>query len=297
MFFSKTPGTLVKHLPAATLKALATTGASDKLQQYSLLTSQIHAFDNRFETFETGPVLLSYDDPKTSQKVEVIVENDSLNGDDDNLELSFRSYKDKETQHTPFLPRLIFSMKMEGGVWKLNEIDLNVRLPLTDPDLLKSMTDAMNAKPRATARPDITSPVFQSQPPARSNNLSSTLGTDASVLSAMRTIIAAENTYRSTYRGVGYTCTMSDLDGFGGGEPNEHQAMLIPSSLASGRRFGFVFSLSGCNASPAASFVLTAAPANNYSGRKAFCADQSGAIRSSDDGNPASCLSKGTPVQ
>jgi hypothetical protein len=113
----------------------------------------------------------------------------------------------------------------------------------------------------------------------------------------MRTIIAAENTYRSTYRGVGYTCTMSDLDGFGGGEPNEHQAMLIPSSLASGRRFGFVFSLSGCNASPAASFVLTAAPANNYSGRKAFCADQSGAIRSSDDGNPASCLSKGTPVQ
>jgi len=96
---------------------------------------------------------------------------------------------------------------------------------------------------------------------------------------------------------VGYTCTLSSLDGFGGGEPNEHQAMLINSGLASGKRYGFVFMLSGCTGGAVRAFQLTAAPNGNYLGRKAFCADQSGVIRSSDDGNPATCLDSGTPVQ
>jgi hypothetical protein len=57
----------------------------------------------------------------------------------------------------------------------------------------------------------------------------------------MRTVLRAEITYASSYPTVGYTCTLSSLDGFGGGEPNGHQAMLINSGLASGKRHGFVF--------------------------------------------------------
>jgi hypothetical protein len=91
-----------------------------------------------------------------------------------------------------------------------------------------------------------------------------------------------------------FTCTLSNLDG--GGEPNEHQAMLINSSLASGRRYGFVFKLSECSGAPATTFQLTAAPNQNVYGRKAFCADQSGVIRSSEDGNPATCFASGTPI-
>ena len=112
----------------------------------------------------------------------------------------------------------------------------------------------------------------------------------------MRTILTAENTYKNTYGLTGYTCTLSDLDGFGGGEPNEHQAMLISSSLASGKRLGYVFSLSGCSGSPASVFRLSAVPGNSF-GRSAYCSDQSGAIRSSTDGNPATCLASGAPVQ
>jgi type IV pilus assembly protein PilA len=117
------------------------------------------------------------------------------------------------------------------------------------------------------------------------------------VLAAMRTILTAEITYASTYPAVGFTCTLSSLDGFGGGEPNEHQAMLINSGLASGKRYGFVFTLSGCGGAPASRFQLTAVPSGNTYGRKAYCADQSGAIRSSSDGNPATCLASGTTVQ
>jgi hypothetical protein len=87
------------------------------------------------------------------------------------------------------------------------------------------------------------------------------------------------------------------LDGFGGGEPNEHQAMLMNSGLASGKRYGFVFKISDCSGTPATGFHLTAAPNGNTLGQRAFCADQSGPIRSSNDGIPATCLASGTPLK
>jgi len=98
-------------------------------------------------------------------------------------------------------------------------------------------------------------------------------------MAAMHTILTAETTYAVTYPKAGYACTLSDLDGFGGGEPNERQAMLINSGLASGKRYGFVFSLSGCSGAPATNFHLSVVPNSNTFGRKSFCADQSGTIR------------------
>jgi hypothetical protein len=288
MFSIKGSGTFVKHLPAATLSALAKSGAMQTLQQYSVLAGQLHRSgnQNQTETFETGPVLLATDDPKTGQKVEVVVEKDSLQGDDDKIELSFRTYKDNQLQRTPFMPRITFDMKMESGVWTLNEILFSMRLPLADPDFLKSVTD--NMKPRTAA----TTPIqLQSQPSTI------TFGNDPSILTAMRTILSAENTYHNTYPAVGYTCTLSDLDGFGGGEPNEHQAMLIASGLASGKKYDYIFTLSGCAGTPANSLHLAGAPAGNSVGRRAFCADQSGAIRYSSDGNSNTCFATGTPVQ
>jgi len=289
MFFSKTPGTIMKHLPAVTLAALEKSGAMASLEQYSLLASQLQTQGQNYQTYETGPVLLAGADPKTGQKIEITVEKDAARGDQDDIELSFRTYKDGEPQRTPFLPRMTFSMKQEAQVWKLNEISVTVRLPLADPDLLKAFTDSVQ-KSRAASTTNVSftphsdSPV----PPA---------GTDAQVLAAMRTILTAEVTYGVTYPNAGFTCTLSDLDGFGGGEPNEHQAMLINSGLASGRKYGYVFALSGCGGSPAKTFHLSAAPNGTTIGRKAFCSDQSAMIRSSDDGNPATCLASGTPVQ
>jgi hypothetical protein len=287
MFSLKDSGTFVKHLPAATLSTLATSGALQTLQQYSTLTSQLHTNGNQVETFATGPILLATSDPKTGQKLEVLVDNDSLQGDGDNIELSFRTYKDKQVQRTPFMPRITFAMKKESGIWKLNEILVSVRLPLADPDFLKSITD--NIKSRAAAA---------ASTPMRIQTQTSTTsyGTDASVTAAMRTVLTAEITYRSSYPGVGYTCTLSDLDGFGGGAPNEHQAMLIPSGLAGGKKSGYQFTLSGCTGTPATGFHLVAVPGGNSFGRHAYCADQSGTIRHSADGNPDACFASGVPV-
>ena len=296
MFFSKTPGTLVKHLPEATRAALEKSGAMVTLQQYSLMASQFQTQGQNLKTFETGSLLLSGEDPKTGQKVEITVEDDALRGDQDDIELSFQTYKDGQVQRTPFMPRITFSMKQESQVWKLNEIAVTIRLPLADPDLLKAITEKM--KPQANTTTVITphiepSGTFTAQP----QNSSPPAGSDATVMSAMRTILTAETTYAVAYPKVGYTCTLSDLDGFGGGEPNEHQAMLINSGLASGKRYGFVFTLFGCSGSPATSFHLSVAPNANTFGRKAFCADQSGVIRAAEDGNAATCVASGNMAQ
>jgi hypothetical protein len=286
MFFSKTPGTFIKHLPTATRASLEKSGALATLQQYSVLASQLQTPGQNVRTFETGSVLLAGEDPKTGQKVEITVENDALRGDEDDLELSFVVYKNGQAERTPFMPQMTFSMKQEAQVWTLSEISITIHVPLADPDFLKAISEKMMPQPGATGT--FTPRVETSGPSA---------GSDPMVVAAMRTILTAEVTYASSYPAVGYTCTLSSLDGFGGGERNEHQAMLINSGLASGKRYGFVFTLSDCSGTPASGFHLTAAPNGNGYGRKAFCADQAGMIRSSSDGNAATCWVSGAKVE
>jgi hypothetical protein len=283
MFFSKEPGSFAKHLPVATRAVLEQSGTMANLQSYSLLMSQMQTQKQNFQTFETGSVLLSGEDPKTGQKVEITVEKDALRGDRDDIALSFLIYKGGQPQRTPYMPEITFSMKQEGQIWTVNEISLTIHLPLADPDLLKAFAEGI--KKQATA------PVGQRAETAPN------AASDQMIQAAMRTILTAETTYRATYPAVGYTCSLSDLDGFGGGERNEHQAMLINSGLASGKRYGYVFSISGCGTTPATSFHLTAVPNPNTMGRKTFCADQSGLIRSANDGNPAMCQPTGTAMQ
>jgi hypothetical protein len=304
MFFSKEPGTFLKHLPAATRATLEKSGALAGLQQYSLLAGQLHAQGNSLQTFETGTVLLATDDTKTGQKFEVAVDNDSLRGDQDDIELSFHSYKDNQVQRTPFMPRIVFSMKTEAGIWTLNDIAITINLPLADPDFLKSISDKMKASAAAAA---VASPRIHvqgmGQVPGQGGGqipgqiAARTLGGDTSALADLRKILTAETIYFAAYPTVGYTCSLSDLDGFGAAEPNEHQAMLISSGLAGGKHQGYAFSLSRCAGTPAVSFRLTATPIGDASGRRAFCTDQSASIRSSADGNAATCLGSGTPVR
>ena len=291
MFFSKQPGTFLKHLPAVTRATLEKSGALTTLQQYAVLTSQLPTQGKSFQTFETGPVMFSADDPKTGQKVEIVVDSDSPKGDEDDIELSVHTYKDKQAQRTPFMPHIVFSMKMESGLWALNEIAISMKLPLADPDLLKSISEGMK-KARAAAA--TTAPQIHMQPMGQASI--NAFGSEANVLAAVRKILAAETTYSATYSAVGYTCTLFDLDGFGAAEPNQHQAMLIGSGLASGRNQGYTFSLSGCAGPPATGFYLTATPMGDSYGRRVFCADQSGAIRSSVAGSAAACQSTGTLI-
>jgi hypothetical protein len=273
MFFSKTPGTFEKHLPDALRAALRKAGGSDSvsmLQGFSALSGQLTASGQQLQTFEAGPTLASAEDPRTHSKLEITVERDDLQGEEDDIDVSFHLSKDGQEQNSFLTPKLTFVMKQEAEVWKLNELALTMRMALADPKFLEEIAKSMKQNKAA------------SQPPA---------------VAAIRNNNTAEVTYAATYPARGYTCLLSDLDGFGAGGTNEHQAMLIDSGLASGKKAGYIFSLNGCTGVPAKHYTISAVPVDPSAHLRAYCSDESGVIRYSSDGKAANCLGSGMPIQ
>jgi len=292
MFFSKTPGTFEKHLPQATRAALRkanpASGAS-MLIGLSAITSQINARGQQLQTFEAGPTLVLIEDPKAHSKFEIIVERDDLRGDEDEIELSFHGSKDGETQTAGAKFRLSFTMKQETSVWRLNEVSATVGVSLTDPEFLKALATKMG-------------PGISEAPAGGSTTLTTTTAliaaNESMAVAAVRTLNTAEITYAATFPEHGFTCTLSDLGGMGGGSGvTEHQAMLIDPRLASGKKNGYIFLLSGCDGTPASRYSVAAVPADPTSGTRAFCSDESAVVRFSADGKANSCLSAGKPLQ
>lgn len=292
MLFGK-PGSFEKHLPKATIAALreASGNGASMLDQFSMLSALAKTQNSHLQTFEAGSTLLTLEDERTQSKFEVTVENDDLRGDEDEIQLAFHGTKENQSPATPLLPTFTVLMKQETGIWKLNEISVTLRVPLADPEFLKGVVAGIKQRQTMAGNG---SPVFQNSGTASAQ---ATRPSEALAISAVRAILTAEATYAATYPSHGFTCTLSDLDGFGSDSPNEQHAMLIESRLASGKKAGYVFVLSGCTGTPSSHFQLAAVPATPAVGARAFCADQSAVIRSSSDGQAATCFAGGTPLQ
>jgi hypothetical protein len=294
MFFGKAAGTFEKHLPEVTVAAMhkATPGSTaSMIAGFSALSSQMQTH-GQFQTFEAGSTLLTTEDPQTHSKLEVLVARDNLRGETDEIELSFKAYKDGESQTAGVIPRLIFAMQQEQGIWRLHNITLSVGISLTDPTFLKALITPM--RPAVVTTSTSAAPLSTNAAPS----FSAIPGNEASAVAAIRTINTAEITYAAMYPAHGFACALSDLGGMGGGNnPDEHHALLIDPRLANGRKSGYVFRVSNCSGNPASSYSVTAAPADVTSGTRAFCSDQSAVIHFSPDGNPASCLSAGQSLQ
>jgi type IV pilus assembly protein PilA len=124
---------------------------------------------------------------------------------------------------------------------------------------------------------------------------------EASSVSSVRTIVTAEDVYKSNYLVVGYTCTLSNLDGYGESSPSADHALLIDSQLASGSKSGYRFVLQNCmsyeKGGPGKFQVLAYPVSRNQSGVRAFCSDETGVIRYEPNGSADDCLAKGEPLQ
>src|SRR5689334_20107536 len=107
---------------------------------------------------------------------------------------------------------------------------------------------------------------------------------DGAEAGSLHSIMTAQETYKSTYPKIGYACTLEQLGGQGGGA--DHSG-LIDTVLASGRKSGYVYSLTNCTSR---SYRVAAVPESPQTGRRSFCADQNGVIRYSDDGAAESCF-------
>jgi len=264
MFFGKSPDHLKKHLAENTKKAFAkleSTGSKSFFSEIEMI-SQARTGVQQLETFDAGPVLLGGRNPIGGEQFELLVERDDLMGDEDQIELSVRATKDGKPQAMPVLPRVNFTMKTEEGIWRLTEISFTARAPIADPDYLASLVGQIQEQQR------------------RSNEMYAMM--------SMQTIVSAETAYHKTH--PTYTCS---LKGLAGGIKGQNATVYIDDELTSGKKQGYVFALTGCDASR---YKVAAEPATSDSGQRAYCADEGGEVKSSKSGKASICFSSGEPA-
>jgi type IV pilus assembly protein PilA len=114
---------------------------------------------------------------------------------------------------------------------------------------------------------------------------------EASAVHSVRMVATADRAYAAQHQTEGFTCNLADLSSAG----------LSDSDLLRGQKHGYVFTLQNCTVdsagTPATKFQVTAIPTSlNATGTKAFCADETGALRFDSHGSAQDCLDHGPPI-
>lgn len=112
---------------------------------------------------------------------------------------------------------------------------------------------------------------------------------ESSAVASLRTLVVAETVYAQAHHETGYTCSLSDLD------------QLIDRELAGGRKYGYVFELTGCsaesNGGANVKYRVAAYPVTvNQTGVRAFCSDESAVIKVDSSGSATGCVENGSPL-
>src|SRR6266496_872162 len=118
MFFGSAPDHLEKHLPTITRRSFqkfATADGPSLLAEISAMAAQAKAAGPALQTFDTGPTVLSVEDPHSNvgQKVEITLQRDDLLGDEDQIEVELHVSRNGKDETIPFIPRFTFLMKTE----------------------------------------------------------------------------------------------------------------------------------------------------------------------------------------
>lgn len=268
----------MKHLTLEMQKSLQGDGKNNPVAQLATF-DQIRAASSDFQVFETGQVLLSANDPKNNEKFEVHVDNDDLSGDADNMDISFHQFRDGIEQDIPYaamLSRFTVGMKKQENVWRLNEISVNIKVPVGDPKLLERFGNGMGTG-MFGGKVAVSSAGKPEKP------------SEMAPREAVMMMGFAESQFANTHPEIGFTCTLSDL-----AKPDLFN--LDPRIFSGEPYHGYKFSLSGCQDKPSGSFRLIAEPASPSAGTKAYCTDATHNVRSSADGLGSSCISSGKPA-
>src|SRR5947199_4839333 len=235
------------------------------------------------QTFDTGPALLTYNDRREKQKVEVRVEGDDLRGDEDEVQLSFHVFQDGQEQSIPYMPSLTVTMKQQEGIWRLNQIGGSVKLAVGDRKFFEDLRKSQEpAKLTATASTANTSKEkersFQSSP-----------------FMAVRMLAFAESSYAQQHPDTGFTCNLADLIN-DKDAPTSYAGFLDPQ-IATGTANGYRYSISGCEGNPAEVFHIVAEPLAPGNGAKAYCTNTTNILRTAEDGRGSTCLTAGKVAQ
>ena len=115
---------------------------------------------------------------------------------------------------------------------------------------------------------------------------------EAAAVGSVRDIVAAEVSYQQQHPEIGFTCDLNELNSTG----------KIDTSLASGTKHGYKFSLQNCalgqSGTDNQTYQVIASPVRyNQTGVRTFCANESAVIKAESAGSPDTCLGNGQPLE
>src|SRR5215471_14580676 len=114
--------TIAKHLTVEVQQLLARPENRHLLASLGMMGTM--KGQSGLETFPTGSVLLSVNQPNDNSKIEVHLDNDDLSGDQDTMELSVHVFRDGQEQSEDwnfFLSRFTVTMLRQQEIWRLNK--------------------------------------------------------------------------------------------------------------------------------------------------------------------------------
>jgi hypothetical protein len=268
-----------KHLTLEMQRKLQETkaGASSAVPLQAFTSTQD---PDRFQAFDLGPILFSFNNPEQHERYEVQIDSDIPGRDEDVMTLSLHYLRNGVELPTPLAVRFALNMKRQEGMWRLNAVTLSATLPVGDPRILDQSSWI--------------SSFFPSNTPAHSDPDSGVVVDDRPKLSplrAVRMIGMAENIYSQSHPGIGYTCRLADLVNIGKGLDEDGVYKFMDAAFAGGVYNGYRYTLSGCDHMPVRSFRVMAEPIAGKG--KAYCSDNTNNLRASDDGHGMTCLTSG----
>ena len=273
MFSGRDTKAFERHLPKIMQTRLAAidTGARERFSPSSGLPMMGRKDDVRW--FETGPLLLMRQD--ANSRLEVRIENENLQGDRDDLELSFAATMNGE-MHEGGSSRVILTMQNEDNIWRLSEIGLTFKMKL-DGSLIESFSKQMKSMTGGATVSTLTA-TTPSETPARRMSARDLNPAETAALQGLRQMLTAQTQYRVANPTLGFGCDVSAL---GVGDINGYRTMIV-----------------GCKGDPVNAYKITLTPVGmSAKGQRAFCADESGEVRYSDDGKGISCLSEKNRIE
>lgn len=276
---SGNPETVKKHLTLEVQEKLASAFQDQSQNVLANLTMARAATGPDFQTFESGPVLFSFENTQQHERMEVRIDNDKMRGDVDEMDLSFHSFRDGKEQSLPLGFRIILAMKQQENIWRLNAITFSARVPVGDPKFYDpstwnpAMLTGMHAPGMGAMSPANDAP--PKMPPLR----------------ATRLIGLAENIYAQKHPQAGFTCNLADLVNIGKGLDEGQSYSFIDPELGAGTYNGYRFTITGCSSSPAAAYQVIAEPLSGTG--KAYCSDATRTLRAAEDGRGSTCLASG----
>ncbi len=269
MFLGKGENDFQKHLPDAARQTLIHKGEdpdTSVILKISTIGRQLVAQGQHIETFNEGSTLLINEQSDSHEKIEVLVEHDSLMGENDEIELAINYYKDGQLQALPVIPRLTFTFAQEKEIWKLTEVTAAAHMPLTDPDYLKGLRQQQDEANEASARMHV------------------------------GVIAGAETNYVAKHPDRGYACALSSLFAPDPTAGTEGGGAYYPPDYANEESGGYRYTISGCEGTPATKYHITAVPTDSDSTLKIFCSDESGNVKFVTGGKSSTCFTRGQPA-